>query len=377
MSEVQTVTTNLEAPRKVRHSGVDLLRIIAIFLICIFHANQMYLLHFDPSTLDTFSQTLSSIIVLFGPMGNILFVICSSYFLVDKTKSRAEKAINILFDSMVISISILIGFLISGEPLDNMTIVQQIFTDVYQNNWFVPCYVIFYLLAPIAVVGLKHLNKKSHFILIVVLLIAYGVLAMVKLQPVGSSLLQFFYIFTIVAFVKWYCPNFCNKASTNLIIFIVGILIHYALFLVTRIYTEQIPITLDLKSLFAPLLVIPLVCLFNLFNKMPFYNKFISYLSGCSLFVYVIHENYLLKTITRVRYFHWAIDNYGFNLSIVYILLCGLFMFIAGFILAVIYKETIHRLTSKLSVLVNNGLTKFFKWLYGKTFKEESSDNNN
>ena len=67
----------------------------------------MYLLHFDPSSLDTFSQTISSIIVLFGPMGNILFVICSSYFLVDKTKSRAEKAINILFDSMVISISMI------------------------------------------------------------------------------------------------------------------------------------------------------------------------------------------------------------------------------------------------------------------------------
>ena len=129
-------------------------------------------------------------------------------------------------------------------------------------------------------------------------------------------------------------------------------------------------------NLLSPVLLLPLICLFNIFAKMNFQNKFISYLSTCSLFVYVIHENYLLRTITRVNFYNYCLSTYGEQLAIVYMLICGSFMFICGFLLAVIYKESIHRLTSKFSILMANLYAIAYNFIYNKIFKESSPSDN-
>ncbi len=373
----EVVVANNTPNSKVRFSGIDLLRIIAILLICIFHANQTLRWMVDFSGINI-SNIVSVGVVPFGTIGNILFVICSSYFLVDSRKSRGEKAINILIDSSIISIGILIGFLIGGQELDPETIVHQIFPDVFRMNWFIPCYVVFYLLAPVVVAGLKHLSKKAHFLLIVLAVLTYGLLSLVYLMPLGSELLHFFYILAIVAFIKWHTPNIYEKKKLNLILFIGGIIFAYLLYFLffylarRNPYLEQVWI----MNLLSPVLLLPLICLFNIFAKMNFQNKFISYLSTCSLFVYVIHENYLLRTITRVNFYNYCLSTYGEQLAIVYMLICGSFMFICGFLLAVIYKESIHRLTSKFSILMANLYAIAYNFIYNKIFKESSPSDN-
>ena len=370
MDDTQQIV--LEQNVKKRHSGIDLLRIIAILLICFFHANQTIrgMVDFPTYSLSNFiSITMNS----FGTFGNILFVICSSFFLVDKSKTRAEKAINILLDSSIISIIVLCGFLISKEPLTLQTIIHQVFPDVFGMNWFVPCYVIFYLLSPILIIGLKQLPKKVHFGFVIFSIIVYGLLSMISLNPVGSSLFQFFYILNLVAFIKWHASSFYNYKKINLLVFILGMVITYAgifgfLFLTKHnSFFERF----SFASMYSPFLVVALIALFNVFEEKTFENKFISYLSSCSLFVYVIHENYLLRSILRVRFYNYMISNYGENLAIVWTLICGIFMFVVGFILAVAYKESLHRLTNKLSRIVNDGINKVFGRLYLKFFKQQ------
>lgn len=354
-----------------RHSGIDLLRIIAIFLICLSHANQTFRNLFDLPSFDFINMVTVGLSPL-GTMGNILFVICSSYFLVDKTKSRTEKAINLLMDSTLISICILIGFLISGEPLTWETILQQIFPDISGLNWFVPCYVIFYLLAPIVVFGLKHLTKKQHFAFTIASLVVYGCLSMISLAPVGSYLFQFFYILNLVAFVKWNAPSIYSHRKVNFFVFLVGMIVCYLGYFGFLVLSKQNAFfgRFSFISMLSPLSVIPLMALFNCFKEMKFDSKFISYLSTCSLFVYVIHENYLLRGITRVNYYNWAVGTFGDRLMLVYLIICGLFMFVVGFILAVIYKETFSRLTKFCSKKVDNVLRMIISKLYNKCFKK-------
>lgn len=366
--QTQSVQTN----KILRHAGIDLLRIIAILLICFSHANQTIrgMVDFPTYSISNFiSITMAS----FGTFGNILFVICSSYFLVDKSKSRTEKALNILFDSTLISITILVGFLFAREPLTWKTIIQQIVPDLFKLNWFVPCYVIFYLLAPIVVLGLKLLPKKVHFGFVIFSILIYGGLSTAGLPPYGSYLLQFFYILNIVAFIKWHAFGIYKHKWINLIVFFVCMFLTYLLVFVFLILTKQKAFfgRFDFTSLYSPLLVISLVAFFNFFKELNFSNKFISYLSESSLFVYVIHENYLLRKIARVRFYEFMIANYGENKAIIWMLICGAFMFVVGFILAVAYKETLHRLTKKLSELINRLITKVYDWFYFKMFKHE------
>lgn len=210
-----------------RQSGIDLLRIIAIFLICISHANQtlrgMYV--FSPFSAN---ELITLGLAPLGTVGNILFVVCSSYFLVDKNRSRLNKAINLLLDSTLISISILVSFLISKQPLDGFTIFRQFFPDIYRMNWFVPCYVIFYLIAPIVVAGLKHLTKEQHLAILLGSFVVYGLLNVLSLTPFGSELLQFFYILNIVAFIKWHKPNIYSHKKGNFLFFLIGMIICYS-----------------------------------------------------------------------------------------------------------------------------------------------------
>ena len=375
--EVETIEPVEKPVRVMRKSGIDLLRIFAILLIVFSHANQTMrgiVVFPNYSPLNFVSLGLTQ----FGNIGNILFVICSSYFLVDKTRTRTEKAINILIDSVLISVGILVGFLIAQQPLSKETIVWQILPDIFKMNWFVPCYVVFYLLAPIVVMGLRQLSKKAHFILSIVLMVVYGILSMLTLHPVGSMLFQFFYLLTLVAFIKWHIPSIYKYKKINLLIFGVGIIISFAGFFGFQMLYWHNPnwlnpniAIIDFNSAYAPILVIALLCLFNVFAEMKFENGFISYLSSCSLFVYVIHENYLLRSYTRVEYYNFMVSHYGGdNLMMVWMVICALFMFVVGFILAVGYKESIHRLTGKLSSWLNNLLLKLFDSVYKKLFKE-------
>ena len=364
----ETKQTQQVATLKPRNVAIDLLKIIAILLICLSHASQtlrgLYEFPFyGPSNI------VSTLFYSFGTIGNVLFIICSSYFLVDKGTARGEKALNILFDSTLISISIMVGFLVAREPLTWDTIKQLIFPDVFATNWFVPCYVIFYLLSPIVVHGLKHLNDKQHFCLIILSLIVYGGLSLISIFPVGSTLLQFFYILNIVAFIRWRAPFIYNHRVGNLVFFLVGIALCYLGyfgFIILARYNEHFN-KMMFMQMYSPFVILPLIALFNVFVTFKFENKFISYLSQCTLFVYVIHENYLLRSITRVKYYQWAFAIYGESLTLVYMLICGLFMFVVGFVLAIIYKETLARLTSIASRKVSILIDKVLSWLFTKS----------
>lgn len=361
---------NYSTYKKVRHCGIDLLRIIAILLICFSHANQTMR---DIVVFPRYNFE-NGIVYFFnnlGTIGNILFIISSSYFLVDKPKSNGQKVVNILMDTFFISIIILVGFLVLGYKLDWETIVHQFFPNIFQLNWFIPCYILFYILSPLMVYALSCLSKKSHFVLVLGSLIIYGCLSIFNLAPVGSYLLQFFYILNIVAFIKWHVPSLFRRTKLNLLVFMFGMILTYGLyigFIFLRPYNAFFE-RFCFFSLYSPLLVFSLIALFGLFENMKFQNKFVSYLSTCSLFVYVIHENDLLRSIIRPMYYEYMITNFGENLALVYMLICGLFMFIAGFVLSVIYKETLHRITVAASNKIYNLLKKVFNSFYNKIFK--------
>lgn len=194
-----------------RNSGIDLLRIIAMCCICIFHASKTARGMVDVDALGLVSKTASYLLNQLGQIGNILFVICSSYYLVDGSRSKSEKALGILFDSSVISLCVLIGYLVAGYMLPWDEILHNIFPDIFGQLWFIPCYVVFYLFAPIVGKGLKKLGKKVHLVYCLAMLVLYGGLSFIGLNPVGSELLCFFFYFGLVAFEKWYMAVMFKK----------------------------------------------------------------------------------------------------------------------------------------------------------------------
>ncbi|MDE6060530.1 MAG: hypothetical protein K2G31_03580, partial [Clostridia bacterium] len=87
MIEAQPAPADLMAEavseKRIRLSGVELLRILAILLICVHHAvtGSEGFIDFD-GTLSVGTVFLR-LLRYCGQIGNIIFVICSAYFLTD------------------------------------------------------------------------------------------------------------------------------------------------------------------------------------------------------------------------------------------------------------------------------------------------------
>ena len=366
-------TTN-SANKKMRFSGVELLRIIAIFLICLCHAIQTSMNFVDYSPSLNFTKMLLQILFVSGQIGNVLFIICSAYFLVDSKKTKAEKAINLLFDSTLISIIIFTGFLIGGYSFSFEDSMRQFLPDLFEHNWFIPVYVLMYLVHPLLNIVINKMGKKVHFTFCFVVIVFYGLVGLILGDEMGvDKLTKFFMIYFIVAYMKLYCGDFANDRKKNVKWFLITFFLFWVLAFIDKllpVWNSHLDRFISIDYWFSPFLLPMLLFLFNIFKSFQFKNKFINYLASCSLFVYVIHENILLRSYIRPQYYEYVL---GLNPDMYFwwIMLCAVGMFIGGMILSIIYKETFHRLTVFLSKKTAQGFYKLRDFAYKKINKEE------
>ena len=356
--------------KSVRNSGIDLLRILAMMLICLFHAHLTAREVIDLSQLGIAQELLGHLFNSFGMIGNVLFVICSSWFLADKGKASTGKALAIIYDASLISIAILAGFLIGGYALNKNTILHQILPTVYQQNWFIPCYVVFYLCAPIIGQGLKAVGKKAHLIYCAFFLVLGGGSFLLKL-PIASfftgGLFHFFFVYGLVCYIKWYMPRLSQSFKANLVICLAGLGLAYGLHLTALFLAKRVAFfagSFYSADFLNPFFVIGLIGLFNLFKLMPFKNRIVSYLGASSLVVYCAHENYLLRTYTRVDFYTYVFERCPQNTYFLWVSLCGLAMFVGGFAIAALYGKTISRFTGWAGRKTAFGLSILFNKLW-------------
>ena len=354
---------------KIRFSGVELLRIIAILLICFHHAIQtaqgMLSLPLN------FSRVTLNIIDYGGQIGNILFIICSAWFLLDSKRTKTEKIINLALDSTFISILIFVGFVCGGYTFSSHDIIMQFLPDIFQNVWFVPFYIVFYAIHPLLNGAIEKINKKTHFI-VCSIIFAFSIYQVFSNAGM-DSLTCFILIYFVVAFFKKYKQDFCWSKKKNLIAFLISFFVFIALVVAKNLLAETIPyfgMTFRLDSLISPVLLPMLIFLFNIFNNMKFKNKAINYLASMSLFVYCFHENILLRYLIRPKFYEYVFGING-DLYFWWIVLCAVGMFVGAYILSLIYKETFHRFTSFLS----KQLSKLFAIIGAFLFKIVMKEN--
>lgn len=365
------VSEDKNAGRSARLSGVELLRIIAIFLICLSHAVQKS--ENFPDYLD-YTYSLSAGIIILkifrysGQIGNILFIICSSYFLLDSKRTKKEKAFNLLLDSTFISILVLSGFLIAGHKFTAMEIVSHLLPDFFQNLWFIPVYAVFYVIHPLLNSAINAMTRKGYLALLIVVFFACALPKIFFNGTISSSpLMDFVILYFIVAYMKKYCNDFTLDRKKNAVVFCISAGTFIVCALIRSILgtkTDYFRTVFDVDSYYSPILIPALLSLFNLFHTSKFRSGAVNYLASCTLFVYCFHENFLYRRIIVPKYYAYFLGNWG-NLYFLWIMALALINFVGGFILAIIYRETFHRLTKILSVKIG----KAFDWLCDKLYK--------
>lgn len=318
-----------------------------------------------------------------GTIGNLVFIISSSYFLFGKNTKR-ERAINLLFDSQFISIIILVIFCILSKLISfriNYSFEffsSNIFPDLYENVWFVPAYVILYFIHPAIDLVINALSQRKHLGISFSLFVFYSLCGLFKVGPFLSGVIEFIIIYFIVAYIKMYLKDFISNTKKNITIIlictcslVVGVLLQNFLGLHLTFFENYPRFNNLISFIFLPMML----SLFNLCLNFDFKNKIINYLSSCSLFVYCIHENLLVREEIRPKFYEFMIEKSGgINHCLLNVLLLFLIIVVVSFTAAIIYKHTIHKITAKLSVKAANLICKTLYRITSKLIKENSNE---
>ena len=300
-----------------RNSTFELLRIISMILIVAYHAGRSI----DVSQLSIFNRGMFYLISSWGILGVDLFVIISAWFLCEQ-KFRTTKLISLIFEVITYVFAFTILSVIwntykagGGEAFVAVLRhhASEFLSPFWANEyWFITAYIFMLLIAPFINKLHEFFDQKSLKTLLV-LFSFIPVYSTINGGGVIKDVMNFCYIYFLISYLKR--TDFCLKSKALKIlpyilmgVLIVGRAVFFTILhnisstdnaLISNIYLfldRFINNTiLDTGRHSLILLIIALLIFFSVKDIKPFYSKYINWISGCTLGVYLFHENSLFN----------------------------------------------------------------------------------
>ena len=376
----------MEYCKKERESGIELLKIIAIFLIVVSHvvqtldsANYFFDLNLNgyidlKNVTSNFQQFIVTSMRYFGSLGNLIFVICSSWFFVEKKGKFTRKIVNVIVDSLSISLLLLLVFILCKVPITNFDIISSFRPIHYVSNWYINVYILFLLSMPLLNLIVSKTSKKQLLKINIVSVTLYFIIYFLVNSYFYSDVFLFFTIFFVVAYIKKYCSNMVCNIKLNKVLLLLGFLsIFIFLFTLNYLGLKNPNSNINLQYWNKnnnPFLLLISLSLFVIFKNKKFKSSGVNSISSLSLYVYLIHESILIKKYTRVYIWSYIYNQFSYKFIIlevfVYSILLMIFSLIASFIYKYIIKKYIDILLDKI---YNSGIIRrLYKKIEGKIY---------
>lgn len=329
---------------KSRHSGIELLRIIAMLMIIGHHLALFGLTDYGQG----FNHFVANIFHFGGKLGVDIFVIISAYFLTNKN-FNVKHLLNLIFQVLFYSLLFFIIFSCINDNFSIKVLISSVFPIIFNNYWFATTYVLLYLTFPLLNIIVKNINQNQHKLIILLILF----LCMILPQVLG---LNYFYNdiiwFIALYFVSSYIKLYGIKLSTTewcilLCFWIMG--------LIATIIGQASSFSQN------SFLVFPVsILLFLIFKNINFSSKIINTIASTTFGVYLIHENEFIRA--------WLWDNiktlyiqtspyfilYGIMIIISVFIICMLIEFFYKFTFGKIIKKQIEKVVKHFNKLKLN-----------------------
>ena len=295
-----------------RNSNLELLRIIAMIFIIAFHLSR----HGFDGVNFALSNPNSYFLYFYGILGRVgvdIFILISAYFMI-KSKFTFRKFLILGGEVYFYSISFFILFAIFLTPVKPISIsdIIKFILPVSHAYWFITDYILLMLMSPFLNMFLTKLSKHNFLKLLSLLLIILSIYPTLTGDNFACSEMIFFIVLYLIgSFIRLHVDIDEISMKKLFLIFFVSILITYLLFSISASIDplNQISIFNKETSIFKrvnsfPLVVTAISLLLIFLKRKEFSNKYINYISGSVLGVYLIHSNFAFSPYLWNKYLH-------------------------------------------------------------------------
>lgn len=279
--------TDTISSKPVRDSNIELLRIVAMFLVLIDHSGYMSIN--PPTNEEVFSAPMLSLVRYssqsFSSICVNVFVLISGWFGIKARFSRITEFLFQCYFICFVSYFVLLAIGITAP----MSVGGWINFFVLGDLWFVMAFLILYLMAPMMNLFIKSLHRKQFLYFLLPFLIIqflHGFVIQVSWFDKGMSPLTLMSLYMIGRYMRLYPNRFTtmNRWMDMLIYVVVSAIGAILTFIGARHGTEGY----RFFSYASPTIMIASVYFFLFFTKFSFKNRLVNWIAASAFAVYVL-----------------------------------------------------------------------------------------
>lgn len=291
-----------------RNSSIELLRIIAMFMILAHH----FVVHNGYDVQDLPMGPEKVFFQLFmaggGKVGVVIFFSISAWFFLDKEqtiKSNLRRIWVMERELLFWSFCLLVFYLVfDRDDLSKKLMVKSLAPLNMSVWWYATAYAIFLALLPFLFKGLKALGREWHLALTITMLAIWGLTSFIPgTQQIGSGFIGFIYLFVLISAYKWYLKPFTAKQIWLMFSIGFGFFLLYtcaSIILSVFGFNKGLFITGDWKL---PVIMIGFA-MFLLFDRVSFHSGFINKIAQSAFAVYLITDYAASEKLLWVHLFN-------------------------------------------------------------------------
>ena len=276
---------------KTRDSNIELLRMLAMFLVLLVHADFFSL--GTPTLQDIQTSTLDSTLRIFFEALSIVcvnvFVLISGWFGI---RPSLKGVSNFIFQCLFFLIGLYVVTLLIGTSSLSLKGIAGCFAAT-ELNWFIKAYLLLYILSPVLNAFVESANRKvfrNVLIAYFAFVCTYGWIGAAKFLMGGYTTLFFIGLYLLARYMRIYQPNITKfKCTTDLTVYV-------AVSAFVTVVCVTLPLLIGRNfqpwwNYIAPTTILGAVSLLLAFSKMKFQSKFVNWCGASCFAVFLLHTN--------------------------------------------------------------------------------------
>ncbi len=286
---------------KKRNSSIELLRIIAMLTVILYH----WAWHGGIRTFSEFDFGINVVFMQFlltlGRVGCCIFALITGYFMIgSKSGNYYPKIISLAGTTHLYYFLILVIMLLTKAVPVTVTLAVKSLLPLLFGTWYIIAYILLLFFVPFLNPWLRGLDGKVYLRLVITLLLIWSVIPTASADAWTFSDIDFFLVMYILGGYLKLHPIRKNLPWGVLTLGGWGIM------LLTVVGMDLLGLMTDHRGLLdkayyfgkinSALGVFLAVSMLMWFSKKEFHSTVINRLGGTTLGIYLIHNNFLLRT---------------------------------------------------------------------------------